>query len=56
MEKLNEIDVFLGGIDLYMEKTIQSRKRSKGEHRIGFEESEVYRENLEVLLKMTGFT
>ena len=56
MEMLNEIDVFWGDSDLYMEKTMQSRKRSKGKHRCRFGRSEVYRENLEVLLKMIGFT
>ena len=56
MEKLNEIDVFFGDIDLYMEKTIQSRKTSKKDFRTQFGRSEVYRENLEVLLEMIGFT
>ena len=55
MEMLNEIDVFWGDSDLYMEKTIQSRKRKKGNHRRRFEDSEVYRENLKVSLKMLGF-
>ena len=56
MEMLNEIDVFWGDSDLYMEKTIQSRKRRKKENRSGIEASEVYRDNLEVLLKSIGFT
>ena len=56
MEKLNEIDVFWGDSDLYMEKTIQSRKTSKEDLRTHPGRSEVYRENLEVLLKMIGFT
>ena len=56
MEMLNEIDVFWGDSDLYMEKTIQSRKRRKGKHRSRIEGSEVYRENLEVSLKRIGFT
>ena len=56
MEMLNEIDVFWGDSDLYMEKTIQSRKRSKGNFRIGIARSEVYRKNLKVLLKTIGFT
>ena len=56
MEMLNEIDVFWGDSDLYMEKTIQSRKRRKGKNRIRPGDSEVYRENLKVLLKMIGFT
>ena len=56
MEMLNEIDVFWGDSDLYMEKTIQSRKRREKENRISPGPSEVYRENLEVLMKMIGFT
>ena len=56
MEMLNEIDVFWGDSDLYMQKTIESRKRSKKENATGIEASEVYRDNLEVLLKIIGFT
>ena len=56
MEMLNEIDVFWGDSDLYMEKIIQSRKRRKGKNRSRIEDSEVYRKNLKVLLKMIGFT
>ena len=56
MEMLNEIDVFWGDSDLYMEKTIQSRKRSKGENETRIASSEVYREDLKVLVKMIGFT
>ena len=56
MEKLNEIDVFWRDSDLYMEKTIQSRKRRKKNFRPQFEASKLYKENLKVLLKMIGFT
>ena len=56
MEMLNEIDVFWGDSDLYMEKTIQSRKRKKGNNRIRFETSEVYREDLKMLVEIIGFT
>ena len=53
---LNEIDVFWGDSDLYMEKTIQSRKRKKGNNGSRIAPSEVYREDLKVLVKMIGFT
>ena len=44
MEMHNEIDVFWGDSDLYIEKTIQSRKRRKKENRSRIARSEVYRE------------
>ena len=56
MEMLNEINVFWGDSDLYMQKTIQSRKRSKKNFATRIGDSEVYREDLEVLMKMIGFT
>ena len=56
MEMLNEINVFWGDSDLYMQKTIESRKRSKGNFRIRIARSELYRENLEVLVEIIGFT
>ena len=55
MGMLNEINVFWGDSDLYMQKTIQSRKRSKKNFATGIGESEVYREILNVSLKMKGF-
>ena len=56
MEMLNEINVFWGDSDLHMQKTVESRKRSKKENRIRIARSEVYRKDLEVLWKITGFT
>ena len=56
MEMINEMDVVWGDSDLYMQKTIESRKRRWGKNRFHFGDSELYRENLEVLLKMIGFT